>query len=154
MKDRLQGAADKRGGGGHNDEIIDGDWQTFDDVRWSLNHAKLLYMISKYAVTAQSKDEDESWIRNVPLLVLVYEGIVKGVLDFDYAPYSTLISHEGVSRRSFMNVTQEGKSAVDDLREQNEELMERLRLTESQLIQVKSSWAEAEHEREQFFNQI
>ena len=47
-----------------------------------------------------------------------------------------------------------GQAALDDLREQNEELMERLRLTESQLIQVKSSWAEAEHEREQFFNQI
>ena len=49
-----------------------------------------------------------------------------------------------------------GKSqaALDDLREQNEDLIERLRFTESQLIQVKSSWAEAEHEREQFFNQI
>ena len=43
-----------------------------------------------------------------------------------------------------------GKSlaALDDLREQNDDLIERLRFTESQLIQVKSSWAEAEHERE------
>tara|TARA_B110000305_G_C19223391_1_gene531654 strand:- start:180 stop:341 length:162 start_codon:yes stop_codon:yes gene_type:complete len=34
------------------------------------------------------------------------------------------------------------------------ELTQRLRLTEEQLIQVKSSWAESEHEREQYFNQI
>mmetsp|Transcript_10807 Transcript_10807/g.26463 ORF Transcript_10807/g.26463 Transcript_10807/m.26463 type:complete len:893 (+) Transcript_10807:104-2782(+) len=117
MKDKLQAAADK-GNKREEEEHMDGEWQTFGDVRWSLNHAKLLYLIHKYAVTAQSLEEEETWIRNVPLLVMVYEGIVAGVLDFDYAPQSTLISHEGSSRRCFMNVTQEGKSAIDDLREQ------------------------------------
>jgi len=42
----------------------------------------------------------------VPLIVLIYEGIVAGVLDFDYAPQSVLISQDGTSKRSFMNVTQ------------------------------------------------
>lgn len=116
VQGKLQSAAEK-GKKREEDDQIEGDWQTFDDVRWSLNHAKLLYLVSKYAVTALSVDEEESWIRNVPLLVLVYEGIVGGVLDFDYAPQSTLISHEGSSRRCFMNVSQEGKSAIDDLRE-------------------------------------
>jgi len=34
------------------------------------------------------------------------------------------------------------------------ELMERLRMTEHQLITVKSSWAESEQEREQMITQI
>jgi hypothetical protein len=116
LKGKLQNAADR--GRREDEDEVEGDWQTFDEVRWSLNHAKLLYMISKYAVTAQTMDEEETWIRMVPLLVMIYEGVVAGVLDFDYAPQSTLISQDGSSRRCFMNVTQEGKSAIDDLREQ------------------------------------
>jgi hypothetical protein len=117
LKGKLQSAAD-RGNKRDEDDNVEGDWQNFDDVLWSVNHAKLLYLISKYAVTAQTVEEEETWIRMVPLLVMVYEGIVAGVLDFDYAPQSTLISQDGCSKRSFMNVTQEGKSAIDDLREQ------------------------------------
>jgi len=49
--------------------------------------------------------------------VLMFEGITAGQLDFDYAPFSTLICHNGVSQRKWMNVTQEGKAAIDDLRE-------------------------------------
>jgi len=59
---------------------------------WSLNHAKLLYLVSKYAVCARRAEDQEGWIRSLPLIILMYEGIVAGVLDFDYAPASTLIS--------------------------------------------------------------
>ena len=38
-----------------------------------------------------------------------------------------------------------------ETREQGQELVEQIRLMENQLIQVKSSWAESEHEREQLF---
>ena len=41
----------------------------------------------------------------------------QGVLDFDYAPVSMLVSKGGYSRRVWMNITQEGIGAVDDLRE-------------------------------------
>ncbi|KAJ1489544.1 hypothetical protein T484DRAFT_1937083 [Baffinella frigidus] len=118
LKEKLSAAeADARNGDGDEDDVMEGDWQHFADVRWKLNHAKLLYMINKYAQPAKTAEEEESWVRNVPLIVLIYEGIVAGVLDFDYAPQSVLISQDGTSKRSFMNVTQEGKSAIDDLRE-------------------------------------
>ena len=42
----------------------------------------------------------------------------------------------------------------EEAKEQNAELVEQLRFVEAQLIQVKSAWAESEHEREQFFNQV
>lgn len=41
-----------------------------------------------------------------------------------------------------------------EMGEQMQELMERLRMTEHQLITVKSSWAESEQEREQMITQI
>jgi hypothetical protein len=129
MSSKLKGKLTAAAGGddGGDEENLEGDWQEFVDVRWTLNHARLLYMISKYAVPAQSIEEDESWIRQVPLLVMIYEGIVAGVLDLDYAPQSVLVSQEGTSKRTFMNVSQEGKSAIDDLREK--ELLQGLKLS-------------------------
>jgi WD repeat-containing protein 35 len=43
----------------------------------------------------------------------MYECIVAGVLDYDYAPCSLMIG----TQRVWMNITQEGKDDIDDLRE-------------------------------------
>ena len=56
-------------------------------------------------------------------MVLVYEGVVAQVLDYDYAPSSDLVE----MRRKYFNVSQEGKSDVDFLRE--EELVNGLKLS-------------------------
>ena len=87
------------------------------EEEWSVEHAKILYLMSKYAKAARKADDAEGWIRQIPLLVLLYEGIEAGKLDFDYAPCSMLISQDGRSRRVWLNITQEGKAAVDDVRE-------------------------------------
>jgi len=81
------------------------------------DHAKVLYIISKYARCAVTAQQREGWIRQIPLMVLIYEGVVSGVLDFDYAPGSRLVSAQGSSVRMWINISQEGKSCVDDLRE-------------------------------------
>jgi len=77
------------------------------------NQLRLLYMIARYSHKARSATEKEKWIRKVPLLVLLYEGIKHGCFDYDYAPQSTLVG----TRRVFMNISQEGKDDIDDLRE-------------------------------------
>ncbi|KAF1788655.1 hypothetical protein GQ600_18502 [Phytophthora cactorum] len=61
----------------------------------------------------------QSWIRQIPLLVLMYEGIAAVALNFDYAPAAMVIAQEGRPKRIWMNTTQDGKSAIDDLREAN-----------------------------------
>ncbi|GMF30896.1 unnamed protein product [Phytophthora lilii] len=86
---------------------------------WPTDHVMLLYMLSRYAVCARTKIEKESWIRQIPLLVLMYEGIAAGALNFDYAPAAMVIAQEGRPKRIWMNTTQDGKSAIDDLREAN-----------------------------------
>lgn len=45
--------------------------------------------------------------------VLVYEGVISGVFDYDYAPQSSLIDN----RRVWVNVSQEGQSDIEFLRE-------------------------------------
>ena len=71
-------------------------------------------MISLYTRAARTGGEKEEWIRKQALLVLIYEAIVAQVLDYDYAPASTLIQ----DRRVFFNKSQEGSSDVDFLREE------------------------------------
>ncbi|RYH30944.1 hypothetical protein EON65_03805 [archaeon] len=62
-------------------------------------------------------------MRKPALIVLIYEGIVAGILDYDYAPASALIQN----RRIWMNVSQEGKSDIEFLRE--EELVNGLQMS-------------------------
>ena len=45
-----------------------------------------LRRVCRYSHAATGPDEKEEWIRKVPLLVLIYEGIVNNVYDYDYAP--------------------------------------------------------------------
>lgn len=84
---------------------------------WSRNHLRLLYLLSKFAMYPNLTDDDENWLRNLPLLVLVYEAIVSGILDYDYSPVCTNIVKGGQSRRIWMNISQDAKAAIDDLRE-------------------------------------
>jgi len=87
------------------------------------NQGRLLYLLSLYTAFARTEDEKEQWIRKMALLVMIYEGIVAQVLDYDYAPASELV--EG--SRQYFNVSQEGKSDIDFLRE--EELINGLKLS-------------------------
>ena len=88
-----------------------------DEEEWSFDHARLIYLVSLYASYAKNIHENETWIRHLPLLVLIYEGIVNGNLDYDYAPFNTLISCNGTSIRRWINISQEGKGAIEDMRE-------------------------------------
>jgi hypothetical protein len=94
-----------------------------EDTGLTENQNRLLYMISLYSHKATPHtDEKDEWVRKPALIVLLYEGIVAGVLDFDYAPASNYIE----ARRVWMNVSQEGKSDIEFLRE--EELVNGLQM--------------------------
>lgn len=82
---------------------------------WPVEHCKVLYCISKYAQQAPNVRTPESWIRQVALLVLLYEGVDQGVLKFDYAPNLMWISFAGLTERRWLRISQEAKSVIDDL---------------------------------------
>lgn len=88
------------------------------------NQNRLLYTISLYTRRATpGTDEKDEWVRKPALIVLIFEGIVAGILDYDYAPSSALIEN----RRIWMNISQEGKSDIEFLRE--EELINGLQMS-------------------------
>jgi hypothetical protein len=93
------------------------------EYRLSFEHAKLLYLVSFYGKASRNAEELETWLRELHLHVLIHEGILAGKLDFDYAPSSRQFSYtqDGKShmKRQFLNISQEGMSAIEDLREQS-----------------------------------
>jgi len=78
------------------------------------NQRRLLYLISLYTRVARVASEKEEWVRRQALVVLMYEGIVAQVFDYDYAPQAMHVA----DRQVFMNVSQEGTSDLDYLREE------------------------------------
>ena len=97
--------------------------EEMSDTGLTENQNRLLYLVSLYSAIANSEEEAEQWIRAPSLSVLIYEGIVAQVLDYDYAPSSMCIENQ----RSYFNMSQEGRSDVDFLRE--EELLNGLKLS-------------------------
>ena len=94
------------------------------EYRVSFEHAKLLYLVSHYARSSKSDEQPETWVRELPLDVLMYEGICANKLDFDYAPVSKQYLYaddngELKVKRCYLNISQEARSAIDDLIEQD-----------------------------------
>ena len=118
---------DPRGG---EARLVKRERRRFHDDYWTASHLKLLYLVSKYSNCAQTVYDKERWVRKLPLLVLIYEGIVQKVFEYDYAPESTMVKNT----RLYLNVSQEGVDDLDDLIEG--ELIRGLRLksTEHQSV--------------------
>ena len=65
-----------------------------DGINLIHNEGKLLYLLSRYASAAPAEGglvasgaaSVEQWLRRVPLLVLVYEGITKQAFDYEFSP--------------------------------------------------------------------
>lgn len=71
-------------------------------------------MIDLHSKKANNRGDKDIWIRKQALSVIVYEGILADVFDYDYAPQSTLIEN----RRVWCNLSQEGQSDIEFLREE------------------------------------
>ncbi|KAG1703876.1 hypothetical protein DVH05_006883 [Phytophthora capsici] len=88
-----------------------------DAKNWTPSHLHLLYLLSRFATYPSSTDEEEKWLRSLPLQVMVFEAIVHGLLAFDYSPVCTSIVKDGQSRRLWLNMSHDARAAIDDLRE-------------------------------------
>lgn len=77
----------------------------------SPEHYKLLYFISKHGRIAEKATDKERWVRYVPIMVLVYEAIVAGVFEYDYAPFGEDVGE----KRLTLNISQEARDNLEDL---------------------------------------
>ncbi len=98
------------------------------EEEFTKDHVILLYLIYKYSEPAPSTDAMDKWLKELPLRTLIYEAIVKGIFDYDYAPASV----ELPGGRRFLNISQEAEDDLADLREFG--LIECLKVTTSSHI--------------------
>ncbi|TMW62516.1 hypothetical protein Poli38472_005134 [Pythium oligandrum] len=110
-------------GGEEDDDESEDDDDIEEDTGLTESQNRLLYLISLYSKPAVRAADKEEWIRKPALLVLLYEAIVSKALDYDYAPSSELVEN----KRKYFNISQEGKSDIDFLRE--EDLLNGLKLS-------------------------
>lgn len=100
------------------DAHLEGDWQQDDDVSWSITHARLLYMISIYARESPfaHEDEREPWIKELHLMVLIYESIQGALLPFNKSPqWMQAVNKNGKTQKIWLNFAQEGTGFINDL---------------------------------------
>ena len=75
---------------------------------------RVLKSLPRYSRVAQDVDEEESCVRVLPLMVLLYESIIEGVFDFDYAPCPCIVSYKSRAQRMWLNISQDGKAAIEE----------------------------------------
>ena len=78
------------------------------------SQSRLLCLIEAHTKIGDNGQVKDRWIRKQALSVLIYEGIVANVFEYDYAPVSTLMG----SKRLWINQSHDGQSDVESLREQ------------------------------------
>jgi len=92
---------------------------------------RLLILISKFSKPAKKANETETWIKKIPLMALIDQGIRRKIFTgYDFAP--TLVDYMGGKR--FANISKEGEDDIADLRELY--FVERLKLATSHHVYV------------------
>jgi hypothetical protein len=92
---------------------------------------RLLILISKFSKPAKRAEETETWIKKIPLMALIDQGIRRKIFKgYDFAP--SLVDYMGGKR--FANISKEGEDDVADLRELH--FVERLKLATSHHVYV------------------
>ena len=74
---------------------------------------KLLYLI--YLCTKDKPEATNRWVRELTLMVYVYEGTVDQRFTYDYAPTAYKVN----DKRIYLNLSQEGLDDICDLRERD-----------------------------------
>jgi len=72
---------------------------------------QLLVVIDEY--TEEASEENLTWIKELPLMAVIYQGIIDGIFkDYDYAPWSVPMLD---GSRQLLNISREGKDDLEDL---------------------------------------
>jgi hypothetical protein len=82
-----------------------------------LNEVLTLALLSLYSKTAASREGKETSVGFMPFLVLIFETIVAGVIDFDYAPECVAINagnHTCVAM--WLNVSKQALQGLSNLK--------------------------------------
>jgi len=72
---------------------------------------RLLLVIDAY--TREGHEDNPIWVKELPLMAIIYQGIVKRIFrDYDYSPWSVPMLD---GTREWLNISREGKDDLEDL---------------------------------------
>lgn len=72
---------------------------------------RLLLVID--AFTREGHEDNPIWVKELPLMAIIYQGIVKRIFrDYDYSPWSVPMLD---GTREWLNISREGKDDLEDL---------------------------------------
>jgi hypothetical protein len=92
---------------------------------------RLLILISKFSKPAKTRNEEETWLKKIPLMALIDRGLRQDIFTgYDTAP--TLVEYMGTTR--YASISKEGEDDIADLRELG--FVERLKLATSHHVYV------------------
>ena len=92
---------------------------------------RLLILISRFSKPSKKRDEAETWIKKIPLLALVSQGIYNKIFEnYDFTPQ--LVDYMGLAR--YASISKEGEDDIADLRRLG--YVERLKLATSHHVYV------------------
>jgi len=100
------------------DAALEGEWQQRAEGHWTITHARILYTISVFARESPFAHEDvrEPWLKELHLMVLIYEAIQASLLPFNRSPqWMHVLDKEGRTQKIWFNIAQEGVSFVNDM---------------------------------------
>ncbi|MHA1908550.1 MAG: hypothetical protein ACW98Y_14710 [Candidatus Thorarchaeota archaeon] len=81
------------------------------DEEFTDDMMRLLLVIDSY--TREGHEDNPIWVKELPLMAIIYQGIVKGIFrDYDYAPWSVPMLD---GTREWLNISREGKDDLEDL---------------------------------------
>ncbi len=93
------------------------------------NTKRLLQLIASYSQVSDAEGQ-ETWIMQVPLQVLIFEGIQSKIFDWDYSPMSIPVE----DGRVILNISQESKEAIYKLLKEN--YIQTLKLTTNEHLNI------------------
>ncbi|MHA1615204.1 MAG: hypothetical protein ACTSYJ_10190 [Candidatus Thorarchaeota archaeon] len=72
---------------------------------------RMLLVIDAY--TREGHEDNPIWVKELPLMAIIYQGIVKRLFrDYDYSPWSVPMLD---GTREWLNISREGKDDLEDL---------------------------------------
>eukprot|EP00960_Hanusia_phi_P043053 755846-Hanusia_phi.AAC.4 len=69
-----------------HDARHEGEWQRTKEGKWSVNHARVLYLISLFASDSKREPDTQQWLNDVFIQILAYEAVAQGLFTMLVTP--------------------------------------------------------------------
>ena len=103
---------------GESDAHLIGAWQEYKGFKWSVNDAKILYLVSSLTsicIEPIDSGNGQLWVREAHFLVFLFQGIQNGIFNLRTAPSPIILPKDGDPRWEWWNLPSGWKICIQEL---------------------------------------